>query len=190
MAGHQFRLCNVSEHTVMLRRNARVAILSCVEEVTGNLEVTGKSTQSSGEATLMEQAASGSCTMPDIDLQSAGLTLPERKAVEDLLMQNGDVFSQSHLDVGSTTTIEHEIPLSDSTPFRMPYRRIPPSQFQEVRSPVEELKQAGIIKPSQSPFASPIVVVQKKDGKIRLCVDYRRLNSKNSAGCLPSPKDR
>ena len=66
-------------------------------------------------------------------------------------MQNTDVFSKNSMDIGSTETVEHEIPLSDPTPFRIPYRRIPQAEFQEVREHIEDLKKNEIIKPAIAP---------------------------------------
>ncbi len=84
--------------------------------------------------------------------------------------------------------MEQRIPLVDPVPFRMPYRRIPTGQFQEVRQHIGDLQKAGVIHQSQSPYASPIVIVRKKDGQIRLCVDYRKLNSKTVRDAFPLPR--
>ena len=100
----------------------------------------------------------------DIDLDA--LSGEEKQLVTKLLQENEDVFSKDQHDLGFTRTVQHEIPLVDPTPFRQPYRRIPPAEFHEVKSHIEELEKSSVIQPSQSPFALPIVVVRKKDGKI------------------------
>ena len=176
------QLCNLSDHRVTLRRNSKVATLSYIKVIGPAAAQDGK------QAVAMEQVAVSTTPFPEVDLQGADLTQTQRKAVDSLLLQNADIFSKGSLDVGSTNTVQHEIPLSDPTPFRLPYRRIPPSQYQSVRGHIEELKQAGIIQPSQSPFASPIVVVEKKDGTIRLCIDYRRLNARTVRDAFPLPR--
>ena len=71
--------------------------------------------------------------MPEVDLDDTDLTPSAKAAIEDLLKNNADVFSKDSLDIGMTRTVEHEIPLIDPTPFLMPYRRIVPAEFQEVR---------------------------------------------------------
>ena len=174
-------LCNLSDHTITLHRNSKVASLSCVKAIT-------PSTSSSETVMTMEQVAVANSPVPEVDLKGADLTPAQREDVGRLITRNTDVFSKGHLDVGMTDTVEHNIPLTDPTPFRLPYRRIAPAQFQSVRSHVEELKEAGIIQPSQSPFASPIVIVEKKDGTIRLCVDYRQLNSRTVRDAFPLPR--
>lgn len=73
-------------------------------------------------------------------------------------------------------------------PIHQRYRRLPPSQFTQVKAHVQELVERGIARPSSSPNAVPIVVVQKKDGTIRLCVDYRQLNAKTRRDAYPLPR--
>ncbi|XP_035862265.1 uncharacterized protein LOC118496109 [Sander lucioperca] len=87
-----------------------------------------------------------------------------------------DVFAFNDLDFGHTTEIKHRIRLSDPSPFKQRPRPIHPSDYEAVRCHLKELQDANIIRESESPFASPIVVVKKKNGDIRLCIDYRKLN--------------
>lgn len=68
--------------------------------------------------------------------------------------------------------------VSDPRPFRERSRRLAPADIEDVRKHLQELLQAGIITESRSPYASPIVVVRKKNGSIRMCIDYRLLNSR------------
>ena len=87
--------------------------------------------------------------------------------------------------------MKHEINLSDESPFKEPHRRIPPALFQEVREHLKEMLAADAIRPSQSPFSSNVVVVMKKDGSIRFCVDYRKLNNRTikDAQAIPRIED-
>ena len=61
------------------------------------------------------------------------------------------------------------------------------SQYEQVKLHVQELLDRGVVRPSCSPYSSPIIVVQKKDGEMRLCVDYRLLNTKTRKQSPPSP---
>lgn len=88
------------------------------------------------------------------------------------------MFSTHEGDLGCTKLISHDIPLLDDTPVRQRYRHIPPSDYEAVKAHIQQLLENGIIRESCSPFASPIVIVRKKDSTIRLCVDYRLLNSR------------
>ncbi|MGH0155154.1 UNVERIFIED_CONTAM: hypothetical protein FKN15_028521 [Acipenser sinensis] len=78
--------------------------------------------------------------------------------------------------MGCSKSTQHEIRLSDSRPFRERSRRLAPADVEDVRQHLRDLKTAGIISESRSPYASPIVVVRKKSGAVRMCVDYRTLN--------------
>lgn len=105
-----------------------------------------------------------------------------------LLRQYSSVFSAHVGDLGCTELISHNIPLLDDVPVRQRYRRIPPSEYEEAKAHINQLLEAKVIKESSSPYASPIVLVRKKDGSLRLCVDYRLLNSKTRKDAFPLPR--
>ena len=84
--------------------------------------------------------------------------------------------------------VVHSIPTTDDIPVKQPYRKLPLPQFEEVKAHIEELLQKGIIQHSNSPYASPIVLVRKKNGDLRLCVDYRLLNAKTKKDAYPLPR--
>lgn len=94
------------------------------------------------------------------------------------LSQRVNVFSLSDWDVGLATGVEHHIRLRDEKPFRERSRRLAPADIEDVRRHLKGLMAAGIVKESRSPYASPIVVARKKNGDVRMCVDYRTLNSR------------
>nr|XP_025875985.1 uncharacterized protein LOC4347143 isoform X1 [Oryza sativa Japonica Group]XP_025875986.1 uncharacterized protein LOC4347143 isoform X1 [Oryza sativa Japonica Group]XP_025875987.1 uncharacterized protein LOC4347143 isoform X1 [Oryza sativa Japonica Group] len=83
---------------------------------------------------------------------------------------------------------DHSIPLkSDAKPvFLKPYRHNP-AQKDEIEKQVKEMLLSGVIQPSNSAFSSPALLVKKKDGTWRLCIDYRQLNSITVKGKFPMP---
>ncbi|XP_037831365.1 uncharacterized protein LOC119616983 isoform X4 [Kryptolebias marmoratus] len=87
-----------------------------------------------------------------------------------------EVFSHHDMDFGCTDAVKHAIKLSDETPFKHRARPIHPQDLEAVREHLKDLLEAGIIRESKSPFSSPIVVVRKRNGSVRLCIDYRKLN--------------
>lgn len=87
-----------------------------------------------------------------------------------------EVFSQHDLDFGHTKKVKHHIKLSEETPFKYRARPIHPCDVDTVGKHLQELLDSGVIRELESPFASPIVVVRKKNGSVRLCIDYRKLN--------------
>lgn len=129
----------------------------------------------------------GSCNVPCLlDLSNSAVEREDqRECLRQLVAKNSDVFSQHSMDFGHTRTVQHEIPLIDPKPFRLPYRKIPPSQWHDEWKLLKDMEEAGVIRPSKSPYASPIVVVVKKDGSLRICVDYRKLNSCSTRDSSP-----
>ncbi len=88
-----------------------------------------------------------------------------------------EVFALHDLDYGHTDKVTHRIKLNDEIPFKHRPRPIHPQDIDAVRKHLQDLLAAGNIQESESPFASPIVVVKKKDNSVRLCIDFRKLNS-------------
>ena len=83
---------------------------------------------------------------------------------------------------------EHSIPLKEGTqavcgrPYKYPY-----FQKNEIEKIVKELLEVGSIRPSQSPFSSPVLLVRKVDGSWRMCIDYRALNQVTVKDNFPIP---
>lgn len=84
--------------------------------------------------------------------------------------------------------MEFKIDTGDAYPKRQPIRRIPFAARQEISDQLEKMQKNGIIKPSESSWASPVVLVRKRDGTLRFCVDYRSLNSVTKPDLFPLPK--
>ncbi len=106
------------------------------------------------------------------------------------LSERGNVFSVEEWDVGLAKDVKHHIRLSSSKPFRERSRRIAPADIDDVRRHLKDLLATGIIKESRSPYASPIVIVRKKSGAIRMCIDYRTLNSRTLPDQYTTPPYR
>ncbi|XP_040195295.1 uncharacterized protein LOC120928256 [Rana temporaria] len=97
-------------------------------------------------------------------------------------------FSKNEFDVGLAKSAEHKIRLEEDKPFRERVRRIPLGDLEDLREQLAELKRTGIIRESRSPYASPIVVVRKKNGSLRLCIDYRTLNRRTIPDQYTTPR--
>ncbi len=125
-----------------------------------------------------------------LSLSLCNLTIDERDEVVRLIQKHDSTFSRDDFDVGLCSKIPHKIQLSDKQPVRQPYRRIPPHQLSEVRELLQKLADQGVIRQSESPYASPIVLVKKKDGSLRtcMCIDYRQLNAKTVKDSFPLPR--
>ena len=116
------------------------------------------------------------------------LTQEEQCQVGMLLQKYSGIFSAYEGDLGCTNRISHDIPLLDDMPVHQRYQRIPPSEYEAAKAHIHQLLDAQVIRESSSPFASPIVLVKKKEGSLRLCVDYRVLNSKTRKDTFPLPR--
>ena len=101
----------------------------------------------------------------------------QAKEVKDLLSKWKVVFAQHDLDLGKTSLVKHQIKLTDPIPFKEKYRRIPPAMVEEVRQHLKEMLDLGVIRESESPYCSNVVLVRKKDNSLHFCIDLRRLNN-------------
>ena len=98
-----------------------------------------------------------------------------RQLLRDLLYI--DIFPAPGEPVtGQTTSVQHEILTSDARPVHSGPRRLAPAGLRTAQTCVQEMLLGGQIEPSDSPWASPVALVTKKDGSTHFCVDYRRLN--------------
>ena len=112
----------------------------------------------------------------EFDFGDSPLPPEWKERISKLLNGMPEVFSQHDMDFGHTNKVKHHINLSDNTPFKHRPRPIHPHDVDAVKKHLQELLDSGVIRESESPFASPIVVVRKKDGSVRLCIDFRKLN--------------
>lgn len=116
--------------------------------------------------------------------------LTVKAAVIETLRQHSDVFSKDDQDLGRTNLVEHNINSGDSRPRRQaqPPCKVPLAFESEERKVIETMQKQGIIQKSTPPWASPIVLIKKKNGKVRPCIDYRRLNAVTIPNAFPLPR--
>ena len=111
--------------------------------------------------------------------------------VQKLLEEYQYLFALNLKELGRTSLVQHEIKLSNDRPFKERYRRIPPHQYEEVWKHLLEMLAIGAIRKSTSPWASPVVLVCKKDRSLQYCIDLQKLNNQTikDAQSLPRIKD-
>ena len=126
-------------------------------------------------------------TMPDIDLNGTELNDSQRRELEALISEFRDIFVSPGQSLGRTSTIKHSIRV-EGPPVRQPLRRIPFALQDTVRAEVQKMLKQGVIKESSSPWSSPVLMVKKKDGTWRFCVDYRKLNAITHKDAYPLPR--
>ena len=142
------------------------------------------------ESPVSQKSGSSELSFEDIgvSLSQESLTPDQKQEASILLDKWKHIFSTGPTDLGFTDLVEHEINLSDNTPFKDPYRRIPPAMFEEVRQHLKEMLDASAIRESQSPFSSNIVLVRKKDNSLRFCIDFRKLNNRTIKDAYSLPR--
>ncbi|GFW52007.1 hypothetical protein TNCV_1189371 [Trichonephila clavipes] len=112
----------------------------------------------------------------------------DKSSAERLFQEFEDVFSRNSSDIGHTTVTQHRIDTADHPPIKQHPRHLPFAKQEEVGTLLREMQENDIIEPSSSPWASPIVLVRKKDGSTRFCVDYRKLNDVTKKDSYPLPR--
>ena len=121
----------------------------------------------------------------DMSVRLTGLQL---EVAKELVQRYNIAFSLHDLDLGRCSKTKHRIPMLDPTNFKLPYHRIPPSMYEEVRKHLQEMLALDAIRVSQSPYASPVVLIRKPNGKIRFCIDFRKLNSRTKKDAYALPR--
>ena len=121
------------------------------------------------------------------DLDATDLTEKQKLKVREFLAHHGAIIGRDELDLGCTGTVEHVIDVEGAAPIKQRYRRFPAPLRKEVRAETDKLLRQGIIEPSVSAWSSPLVPVRKKNGKLRLCIDYRAVNAKTKKDSFPLP---
>ena len=109
----------------------------------------------------------------------------EGQELEELLQQYASVLQSQP---GRTTLVEHKICTGTANPIRLPPYQIPYAHRDAVQKELHEMLDCGIIERSRSEWAAPIVLVKKKEGSLRLCVDYRRMNAVTQTDAYPMPR--
>ena len=142
---------------------------------------------------LAETPASASPSSTHPSSSSCQPPLPEnlsplqQQQLTELFKEYQDVFSQGDDDLGNTPLLEHGIE-THGPPLRQPYRRQNPAVRREEMAQVQQMLSSSVIRPSNSPWASPVVMVRKKDGSLRFCVDFRQLNAATVKDAHPLPR--
>ena len=115
------------------------------------------------------------------------LSPARQQQLKALFQEFSDIISQGEDDLGCTPLLEHTIE-TEGPPLRQPCRRQNPAVCRKEMTQVQQMLSSGVICPSNSPWASPAVMVKKKDGSLRFCVDFRQLNAATIKDTHPIPR--
>ena len=122
-----------------------------------------------------------------VNMGGMEMSFEQQKQFLNLIYDHQVVFSLHNEDLGLCDWLKHTIPTTTDKPIYLPHRTIPVQLQTEVRECLDTWLQQGIIRPSHSPYASQVVIVQKKLGEIWLCIDFRPLNTITVCDSFPLP---
>jgi hypothetical protein len=112
----------------------------------------------------------------------------EQALMNKLLQEHADIFATNPKKPGRSTTVQHYIDTQGNRPIRVSPYRVSQKENAVIQKEVAEMLRNQIIRPSQSPWAFPVVLVAKKDGSTRFCVNYRKLNALTKRDSYPLPR--
>ena len=124
-----------------------------------------------------------------VDQTSGDLDGDQRRRLAEVLLEYADIFPVPGDPLtGHTDAVEHDINTGDRSPIRCAPRRMSSQKMKREEDCVADMLTGGQIEASDSPWSSPVVLVTKKDGGTRFCVDYRQLNDATIKDAYPLPR--
>lgn len=174
------RVLNPTSHKCLLKKGAKIAKCHAADVII-NLDDNGE----------MKNALDNTSDdyVSDTWMQlSSSLTKTEQSKARKLLRKYSSLFTKEGQDAGRTNMVTHQIDTGDAKPIRQPPRSVPLAKRGEVERLIQEMQADKVIEPSSSPWSSPVVLVKKKDGSSRFCVDYRKLNEVTKKDSYPLPR--
>ena len=192
------RIANPGEDTVTIYRGTTVGILSDLTETTDWGTIESKTARGRSKMTkdvVKHQCEVAACVgethaepedddaLPEqvqqlYDDSSKDLTEPQRNTLKNLLREYNSIFAKHSADFGRTHLAKHDIDTGDEPPVKQRPRRFPRQSAEELKRQITGMAEKKIIRPSTSSWASNALLVKKKDGSYRMCIDYRELNAK------------
>ena len=127
----------------------------------------------------------------DIAIDLSGtipLTTAQREKLKTMLIRNIAAFAGNPKRTSTTTLAQHHIDTGTHPPVYVPPYRTSPAQRQVIVEQAQDMLENGVIRPSNSPYSSPVLLVKKSDGKDRFCVDFRKLNLNTKKDVYPLPR--
>ncbi|UYV66441.1 hypothetical protein LAZ67_4001687 [Cordylochernes scorpioides] len=122
------------------------------------------------------------------NLISDDLSEEQQSQILSILKRYEKIFDKNNEPVKQTSVTKHKIETGNHQPIKHRPYRVSPTERQAIQTEVDKMLDAGIIRHSESPWSSPVILVKKKDGNWRFCVDYRRLNKVTKKDVYPLPR--
>lgn len=190
------KMVNPTDKHLTLRRNAKVAdVSSCLsvqdlpepDRLQSNTQCTKTASPTPPRTVEEITRILSDMGLQDLDLSACEVSTEWKDKLMRIIEQYESIFSRHKMDCGEAVDFVHRIRLVDDKPFRLPYRRVPPCHYEKLRTALNDMEELGIIRKSQSEYASPLVLVVKPNGDLRICNDFRWLNARTVKDAHPLP---
>lgn len=180
-------LTNVGLEPITLKEGTTIANIQPIDQV---LDTLGGKPAAPVESNVL--AVQGQGGLPEhlqdlVDNSSEHLSDPQIEQLSQLLLKYKGAFMGPDGKLGRTDLIKHHIDTGSSRPIKQALRRTPLAQREAAEAELNDMLEKGIIEPSDSPWASPVVLVKKKGGSLRYCVDFRKVNELTRKDAYPLP---
>lgn len=179
---------NMAEHAITLQPQRVIAECSLVDWVK---PVKVNENYAPDKAKMFTTSQNGRHDEKPVDLNFEDSPVSEQfreHITKRINRETANAFAKNDLDIGHMTGVDHAIELMDHIPFKERTRRVSPADFENLKQHLQDLLAAGIIEESNSPYASPVVLVRKRNGELRMVVDYRKLNNLTKKDAYPLPR--
>jgi hypothetical protein len=175
------RIANFSEKAIKLFEGMKVATLEPIPDFDG--KSTHVVNMLNKDITISQEDF-----IKQFNLHDSKRPPSELKRLKELLWKYYDVFAHNPKNPGRTKIAKHHIHTGDAHPLHQSPYRVSPAENEIIQKEVQQMLENKQIRPSSSPWSSPVVLVKKKDGSIRFCIDYRKLNSVTHRDTYPLPR--
>ena len=184
---------NPSGSDVVLYKDTQAATIEAVEFLPDLRPISPTDEKTSDKSARVMQVTNEKLKLhPELEKLCEEIEHPlsetEKTAVRRLLQRNKEAFKFKDSPLGKTEMVKHDIVTTTQQPIKQRARRFPIHQREEGQRLVDEMLSQGVIEPSTSPWASPVVLVKKKSGETRFCIDYRKLNAISIKDAYPLPR--
>ena len=185
-------IINLSDNFITLKKGRTIGEASVAHEVKPMPDELSRHSSYACAMTKSEKSEKEETLVPEhlLDMfnnSKKHLNPKETAKLANLLVEFQDVFAQSDFDLGNFTEITHTIDTGNAKPIKQNMRRTPLCFVQEEEAHLKKMLDAKVIRPSQSDWASPPVLIRKRDGTVRWCIDFRALNNVTVKDVFPLP---